>query len=85
MKRFMEETFLKMSGDAFVITPNDLEAMLDSTSEPHKNERKSDKEKDNYSSDSEEDKQEHETHKNHANQRRLDKIKRSIKKEEKKS
>lgn len=50
MKRFMEETFLKMSGDAFVITPNDLEAMLDSTSEPHKNGKKSDKEKDNESS-----------------------------------
>lgn len=85
MKRFMEETFLKMSGDAFMITPNDLEVMLDSTSEPHKNGKKSDKEKDNESSESEEDKQEHETHKNHANQRRLEKIKRSIKKEEKKS
>lgn len=41
MKRFMEETFLKMSGDAFMITPNDLEAMLDSTAETSKHERKS--------------------------------------------
>jgi hypothetical protein len=30
LKKFLEDTFLKMSSDSFLITPNDLESMLDS-------------------------------------------------------
>lgn len=86
LKRFLEDVIQKLPSDAFCITPNDLNTLLeDGNRKGFKAERYEPKEKQKEElPESDEDiDMKKETLKNNPNHRRLEKIKKSIKLEEK--